>query len=305
MNLDVDVAIVVGFLVVTLVVGFRHGSKIKTIEDYALGGRNFSTAALVSTIVATWVSGSGFFIILSQVYSQGFSYLVSDLDFLLSPLILVFIFIPRMTEFLGKNSIAEAMGGLYGKNVRIIIAIAGVIGSSGSVAIQFNVFGNIVSYLTGISGNVAILVAGIIVTTYSAFGGIKSVTFTDILQFFTFGTIIPLLGIIIWNHAHNTSFTFTTALQYPKFNYKEILSTNNPDFWYMVALFFYFAIPHMKPSWFQRVSMGSNIQQIKKAFTISTLILFLVMFAIAWIPFLIWNINPTINTRTSCKLYNR
>lgn len=294
MNFNIDIAIVVGFLIVNLAVGLYFGRGVRNISDYALGGRNFSTGALVATIVSTWVSGSGFFIIISKVYSNGLSYLISDLGFLLSPIILSIIFIPRMESFLGKNSIAEAMGELYGKSVRIVIAIAGVIGSAGSIAIQFNVFGNLVGYFLDIPGNIAIIVAGIIATFYSAVGGIKSVTFTDILQFFAFGFVIPLIGIIIWDHSHTMNFSLGTGLQHPKFNLQYVTNINNPEFLSMIALFLYFAIPHMKPAWFQRVSIGSNIQQVQKAFIISTFLLFIIMLAIAWIPFLLWNINPDL-----------
>jgi Na+/proline symporter len=60
MTFDIDLAIVISFLVVTLVVGLGQSSKVTNIKEYALGGRNFSTGALVATMVATWASGSGF-----------------------------------------------------------------------------------------------------------------------------------------------------------------------------------------------------------------------------------------------------
>ena len=70
--MNIDIAIVVTFLILTLVVGLGHGQKVKTIKDYALGGRNFSTGALVATIVATQASGSGFFTTLSNTYANAF-----------------------------------------------------------------------------------------------------------------------------------------------------------------------------------------------------------------------------------------
>ena len=45
MNLNIDVIIVVSFLILTLIVGLGHGKNVKTLKDYALGGRNFSTGA--------------------------------------------------------------------------------------------------------------------------------------------------------------------------------------------------------------------------------------------------------------------
>ena len=59
MNFNIDIAIVVGFLIINLAVGLYFGRGVRNISDYALGGRNFSTGALVATIVSTWVSGQG------------------------------------------------------------------------------------------------------------------------------------------------------------------------------------------------------------------------------------------------------
>ena len=111
-KMNIDFAIVIGFLLINIVVGLTQGQKVRNIQDYALGGRNFSTSALVATLVATWVSGSMFFIDLSSTYSNGISYTLIVLGFPLAFFFSAYIFIPRMGEFLGQTSIAEAMGNL-------------------------------------------------------------------------------------------------------------------------------------------------------------------------------------------------
>ena len=70
MTPDIDIIIFITFLIINLIVGLAYGKEVKTISDYSLGGRNFSTAALVSTIVATFITGSGFFVTLSKTYSD-------------------------------------------------------------------------------------------------------------------------------------------------------------------------------------------------------------------------------------------
>jgi Na+/proline symporter len=67
------------------------------------------------------------------------------------------------------------------------------------MAIQFKVFGDIFKNYLGISDKYTIFLAGTIVVMYSAFGGIKSVAFTDVIQFFTFGVLVPVLSILLWN----------------------------------------------------------------------------------------------------------
>ena len=51
-----------------------------------------------------------------------------------------------MTEFIGKLSIAEAMGDLYGQRVRLITTISGFIGVSGFIAVQLKITGIIVGF---------------------------------------------------------------------------------------------------------------------------------------------------------------
>ncbi|MCP5369849.1 MAG: hypothetical protein H6909_04095 [Rickettsiaceae bacterium] len=292
--MNFDILIVIIFLLTTLVIGLGYGRSIKNIRDYALGDRKFSTGALIATLVATWIGGSSFFLDLSCTYSEGLYYAIPVYGEALSFLVMAYIFIPRMKEFIGKVSIAESMGELYGTQIRVIIAIAGIISSIGGIAVQFKVFGGITSYFTGISALEGIIIAASIVTLYSAFGGIKAVTFTDIFQFFTFGFAVPIVGVMIWNHAYYKGFSFNNITLDPKFSFSHVLSLDNPNIWSMISLGMYFAIPGMKPCIFQRISMGKDVFQSKKSFLFSSAIVALVIISSQWIPFLLFNISPDL-----------
>lgn len=294
MNINIDIAIFIGFLVINLIVGLRYGRGVGTVKEYALGRRNFSTGALVSTIVATWVSGSGFFITLSNTYSDGLYYLIASCGMSLSLVVTAFVLIPRMQEFLGITSVAEAMGNLYGSEIRLITAICGILGNVGGIAVQFKVFGNVFHYFLGIDGTIAILIASFIVITYSAFGGIRAVTYTDIVQFITFGFAIPVIGIIVWNSVFDAGFSFALATQDPKFSLSEVINFGNPKFWELIPLILYFSIPTIDAMDFQRISMGRNLAQVKKALLISAVFLISIKLTTAWIPFLIQAVNPNL-----------
>jgi Na+/proline symporter/signal transduction histidine kinase len=295
----VDFGIIVAFLGATLIVGMGHGRTVKDIRDYALGGRNFSTGALVATIVATYASGSAFFATLTKTYTDGFYYVFASVMGLgIEFFIMAFILIPRAGEFLGKVSIAEAMGDLYGNKVRLITAIAGTIGAAGSIAVQFKVFGNIFSYFSGVSPFTAIVVSGLITTFYSAFGGIRAVTFTDILQGFAFGMIVPLLGFAIWNEFYDTKHTIVGALSAPKFSLSFLYDPNDSNFLTFILLLLYLSIPTVSASTFQRISMGSSIEQVKKAFIYSAIISILIKCAVAWIPFIVHTLNPDLGANS-------
>ncbi|MES2215048.1 MAG: ATP-binding protein [Pseudomonadota bacterium] len=296
MSLDLDVAIFIAFLALNLVVGLRYGRNVKTIQDYALGGRNFTTGALVATIVGTCVSGSGFFITLSHVYSDGLYFLIASTCGDLFPLLFVaFVLAPRMGEFLGKVSIAEAMGDIYGQSIRIIVAVTAIIGGVGMIAVQFKAFGNIFHYFLEIDGAIAVVAAGIVMTIFSTLGGIRAITFTDILQCITFGVAIPLIGLLVWHQLnHDGSFSLSAALDTPMFNVVEVANLENPKFWAMLPLLLYFAVPALSPTDTQKVMMGTNIAQVKRAHIIAAVLVALIYLSIAWIPFLVYNVNPDL-----------
>jgi Na+/proline symporter/signal transduction histidine kinase len=294
--INIDILIVVVFLITNLWIGLKYGRSVKNIKDYALGGRNFSTAALVATIIATWVGGSTFFITLSKTYTDGLYYVVAACGMGLSFFFTAFYLIPRMGEFIGNTSIAESMGNLYGKNIRIITAIAGCIGATGFIAVQFKAFSNIFSYFFKFSDHHALLLGGAIVTIYSAFRGMKAIAYTDVLQFITFAFVIPVISMIIWDSSDFSITVLSKAMQEPKFNYHEVFNYNNPKLLSIIVLALYYAIPGMEPEFCQRIAIGKNVYQVRKAFIISGFILILIILAIAWIPFLLYTINPNLQS---------
>lgn len=292
--LNIDTIIFLAFLAVTLLVGFKYGRGIKTIDDYALGGRNFSTLALVSTILATWVSGGMFFVGVSKIYANGLNYFIPSTCMCLQILIVGTILVPRMSRFLGKISVAEAMGSLYGKEVRLITAICGIAGMVGGIAVQFKIFGTLFNYFFGVPSVAAVFIASSIVIIYSAFGGIRAVTHTDILQALTFTLSIPLVAIIIWLQIHQYELNYSNILSNENFDIARIFSINNPNLLSIIFLIVYFSFPTVDSMDFQRIAIGKNIKQVRNAFVISAILFALVKCMIALTPILILNIKDDI-----------
>jgi len=173
---QIDIAIFIGFIALTMIVGLSSSYGIKSMREYAIGDKKFSTATIAATIVATRAGGNYFFMIISETYANGLYFIWSQLGGVIAMLFLGAFFAPRMGEFLNNLSIAEAMGSLYGKNVRIITAITGFMVSGGLLAGQLKVSGLMFEYCFGYPEVYGIIIGGILVTFYSAFGGLRSVT---------------------------------------------------------------------------------------------------------------------------------
>jgi len=267
-NIDIDIAIVAVFLLSTLIVGFLRSGTVSNIREFALGNRDFHTGALVSTIVATWISGSFLFVSIEKIYSEGITLVFAYLMFPSIFLIMSYFFLPRMHEFMGKMSVADAMEGLYGNKVGMITALTGAISCLGMVAVQFKIFGTLFEYFFNFGSDYSLVVCSLIVIAYSAFGGIRSVTVTDIIQFMTFTIFLPIILFlvlrdvdlnIVYNKIGDSHFLDFNKL----FDYKDI------KFWSFVTLLFYFTFPNFPPEIFQRILIAKNIKQIRYSFNLA------------------------------------
>lgn len=297
MNFDLDLVIVTAFLFSNLIVGLIYGKNVKTIQDYALGGRNFSTSSLVATIVATFMTGSGFFVTLNKTYTDGLPYLFAVVCISVQYVIIALFIVPKFERFIGYVSVAEVMGHFYGKHVRMLTAITAIMWNVGGIAVQFKVLGNVLSYFAQIPEIYGVLFASSMVVIYSTFGGIRAVTYTDILQFFTFGFVIPLIGIVMWNEFQNSGMLVMDSFNNEIFTLEHIAKMNFVDKTNFLLLALYFLLPSVGPIHFQRMSMGKSISQVKKAFLISAFLFLVVDLAIAWMPFLLKGLHPDIESK--------
>jgi Na+/proline symporter len=280
------------FLLVNLFVGLWASKGVKSLRDYSVGNKDFSTGTLTATIVATWIGGGTMMYGLAHIYSRGLVFIISLLGTSLG-LFLTGLVTVRMGEFWHKLSIAEAMGGLYGTTVRIITAISGILWGIGALAIQFKVISKILTLLFDVEGTWVTIVASLIIIIYSAFGGIRAVTTTDIFQFFAFGIFIPLLGLIIWNNLKEPSQVVSTVTNNPIFSFHNLLGWDKKTA-NLLTFLMYGVTPTMVPAVFQRIVMANSITQSRKSYTYAAGSSVLMFLFLAWIGILLLASNPNL-----------
>ncbi|MGI4775937.1 MAG: sodium:solute symporter family transporter [Janthinobacterium lividum] len=296
MNFNIDSAIFISFLLLNLIVGLRYSRGITNIREYAIGNRDFSTGTIAATLVATWISGSAFLTDTSEVYKGGLFYIIPIMSGDIFSWVLICYFLaPRVGRFLGTVSVAEAMGNIYGQKVRLITSLSSTFNCIGKIAAQFKVSATILQLFFGVSSFYATLFSAIIVILYSTFGGIRAVTFTDIIQFFTFGTIIPIVALVIWGTFDDPYVVLHSVSENLLFDYKQLFDHTHPKFWVTISLTIYFIIPSLNPAIFQRISMAKNTQQVAHSFTIATFARLLISIMFFWIGILLLSHNPKLD----------
>ena len=293
-HLSLDAGIFIAFLLLNLVVGLAYGRKVKTLRDYAVGNKKFSTSTIAGTIVATTVSGSGFVLYVSDTYREGLSDILSYgigsvAGFLTTGMLAV-----RVGEFMEKLSVSEAIGSIYGRSVRLISAILGLIPSIGKVAMQFKVSAMLLSLLFNLHTTSATVISAGIVIVYSAFGGIRSVTFTDLIQFLIFAVFVPVLTITIFTSLDTPLASVTgTLTSHPVFSFRAVFGQPVKIF-YLICNFSYFAIPSLTPYTFQRIMLSKDVYQVQRSFTWAAMVWALILGLFIFIAILLLTVNPNL-----------
>lgn len=292
--MNFDVAIVVGFLAITLVVGFISSKNIDSIKKYAIGDYNFNTGTLAATLAATWIGGGFFTVTITNTYSDGLSYIILGICEVIAFFVLSIFVAPRIGIFLGDLSIAESMGKLYGKYAQLTTALVGIARVVGTIAIQFKVCSTILQYFLEINSVFSTWIACVLVITYSALGGIKAVTLTDVIQFITFIIFIPILSLVIWGTIDNPSSVANTISTNPSLNFINLSYMSGMDLYNFIALIILFIIPGLDPAIFQRIIISRDFTQARMSLNIAAFAFLFILILTFWTTILLMSKAPNL-----------
>ncbi|MCC2646694.1 MAG: sodium:solute symporter family protein [Rickettsiaceae bacterium] len=283
-----DYIIVSFYLALTLIIGLWAGRNIKNINDYAVGGRNFTTTTLVMTICATNISGGTLITSASELFKVGLIDMYASTGLILCNIIIAYIIAPRVKPFLGLISTGEVMQEIYGKSGRYLAAICGTLVCIGFVAGQVKALSTFFNYFLEINVATATYISCFIIIAYSSFGGVRAVTFTDTIQFLTLAGAIPMvynLGLEVVNGyeglLERTPATHLTIIDHTEF------------FKYTLLLLF-FALPGINPAIMQRMLMAKNTEQIHNSFKISAWVILPYRFFASMIGLVVLALNPDL-----------
>ncbi|WP_243018681.1 sodium:solute symporter family transporter [Candidatus Cardinium hertigii] len=292
--MDVDLLIIIVFLVTTLAIGLYCSRSITTFKDYAVGSRNMSTWVITISLIATIYGGNFLHTQLTGYYYQGLYMLLLSLGSPLRFYLASRFIIVRMKEWLGDFSIAESMGRLCGKSVQMLTAIFGIIVTIAKISAQFKISLMIIKSIPFCNAkayaNYYTVILGLLVTLYTILGGARSIALTDVYQFCFFSVCLPILTFTLLYHAKNPWVNWHKFVNMSQFNLSQLATWDTSSTWnnslvHVFAYFIWHAIFTFDPAQIQRFYMSFSIQQATKVFLISGIIriifslLFLVVIA--------------------------
>ena len=190
----IDWAIVLAYSAIVIVIGAIASRKQDNTDEYFRGAKQIPWWALGFSIIATSFSAASLLGGPGEGYGHGFLYLQLQLGDLIGYGLVIAVFLPFFVrlnlttayEYLEKRFDAKTRS--LGSLCFLLFVIARLGGLLYAAAL-------VLSILTGISTNTAILMVGVVSIIYTVAGGITAVVWTDVLQF---GMIFVGLGAGIW-----------------------------------------------------------------------------------------------------------
>ena len=188
----VPLIIVAAYLVGMLLVGFIVGKlKIKDSSDYMLAGRRMGLFMVAFSLSANNIGGGSTTGLAQKAFTDwGMSAIWYVLAASVAMIPLAY-FAPKIRKAMAVT-IPEVVGRRFGKPSSTFTAVLGIISLFCLTSSQIAASGTVVSTLTGIPLNVALVIAGLVVILYTTFGGMIADQVSDLVQF-----IVILVGLAV------------------------------------------------------------------------------------------------------------
>ena len=177
-----DYSVIVAYLVVTIVLGYLVGRRIKTGTDFFLAGRQLPWWAVGMSLVATDIGGTDIIGVGGAAYKHGLA--VANFEWIgCVPAMIIgaFFFIPFLYRT-GIYTIPEYLERRYNVTVRTIIATCWLVFMACNIGIMLLASAKMMQTLFGWELWVSILLMAVLVGFYTSFGGLAAVVYTDVLQ---------------------------------------------------------------------------------------------------------------------------
>jgi SSS family solute:Na+ symporter len=191
----IDISIIVGYLIFMLILGIFASKKQVSMEDFYLGGKKIGTFSMMSLWLSSWVGGAAIIGTAANAYDMGITafWYVGAMCFGFAIFGSSFTaLIKRVGDKFNHVTYPDLIEDRYDSRCRIVSIITTILANIAYNAGQLVAAGGILYTFTGWNITFCIILSAVIVTLYTAFGGLLAVTYTDVVQ-----TIFIVLSLIV------------------------------------------------------------------------------------------------------------
>jgi len=255
------VVLIVGvYLLAVLMIGLWAGRNIGSLNDYAVAGKGYGSLVIFATLSASFIGGGFSIGNAERVFLIGIANIVALWGFSLKEILVAALIAPRMGRYPDAISVGDIMEVHYGKTAKVFAGIFGFILCAGILGAQVGAIGYIFNLFLGIDRIWGILLGCGIVIAYATVGGMRSVIYTDVIQFIILSVGIPLT---LWVGAETAGGVTAVVEAVPAAHLS--LPTHPAGLVSLAALFLTFLLGEtLVPPYLQRLLIGRDVKHLAR-----------------------------------------
>ncbi len=182
---------VLGYVAVQLGIGIWVGRRVRTQEDYLLGGRKLGPALATFTVFATWFGAEACLGAAGAIYRDGLAGATADpFGYALCLLLMGVVFAAPLWAS-RVITLADLLRKRFSPAVERLAVLLLVPSSLLWAAAQIRAFGQVLSASSQLEVSWTMTIAAIVVIAYTATGGLLADAITDVVQ-----GLVLMLGLL-------------------------------------------------------------------------------------------------------------
>ncbi len=200
------------FVLFTLGITYRAAKGSKSAADFYAAGGGISAGTNALAIAGDYMSAASFLGISGMVYSFGFDGLIYSTGFLVGWPIVLFLIAERLRN-LGKFTFADvASFRLDQTRIRILSATGTLVVVAFYLIAQMVGAGKLIQLLFGLPYLYAVVIVGLLMIVYVAFGGMKATTWVQVIKacLLLFGATF-MAGAVLYKYGFSPEKLFAAA----------------------------------------------------------------------------------------------
>lgn len=183
----------IAYFAIMFGIGFYYFMKVKSANDYLIGGWSMGFWPIVGTVISTWCGASVFIGTVGLGFTVGASgYLRFSLASIIFTLILLLVFAKALRRQ-KLYTLADLFGVRFGPAVGVIPSLlSALVYAIPTTAMQFLAMATIWTACFDMPWNVALILSFVLVFAFTVLGGLPGTIITDALQ-----AILIIVGIVV------------------------------------------------------------------------------------------------------------
>jgi Na+/proline symporter len=191
---------VLGYVLLQFAIGIYVSRRIRTEDDYLVGGRSLGYGLATFTTFATWFGAETCIGAAGAIYAFGLAGASADpFGYGICLLFMALVFAVPLWR-LQLTTVADLFRRRYDVAVERVVVLLMVPTSLLWGAAQIRAFGQVLAASSGMALSITVSIAALVVVLYTVFGGLLADAWTDLIQGTTLLIGLSVLAVAAWRN---------------------------------------------------------------------------------------------------------